>query len=30
MQGEYMIVRPDCIQAIRVEPIFASSIDRDY
>jgi hypothetical protein len=30
MQGEHMIVRPDCVQAIRIEPIFASSIDRDY
>jgi hypothetical protein len=30
MQGEYMVVRPDSILAIRVEPIFASSIDRDY
>jgi hypothetical protein len=30
MQGEYMVVRPDSILAIRVEPVFASSIDRDY
>lgn len=30
MQGEYMVVRPDSVLAIRVEPIFASSIDRDY
>jgi hypothetical protein len=30
IQGEYMVIRPDCILAIRVEPVFASSIDRDY
>jgi hypothetical protein len=30
MQGEYMVVRPESILAIRVEPIFASSVDRDY
>jgi hypothetical protein len=29
-QGEYLLVRPDCVEAIRVEPVFASSIDRDY
>jgi hypothetical protein len=29
-QGEYLLVRPSCIEAIRVEPVFASSIDRDY
>ena len=28
VQGEYMVVRPSQILAIRVEPIFASSIDR--
>ncbi len=30
IQGEYMVIRPANIQAIRVEPLFASSIDRDY
>ena len=30
IQGEYMVIRPDSILAIRVEPVFASSIDRDY
>jgi hypothetical protein len=30
IQGEYMVIRPNSIQAIRVEPVFASSIDRDY
>jgi hypothetical protein len=29
-QGEYMVIRPSCVDAIRVEPVFASSIDRDY
>jgi hypothetical protein len=28
-QGEYMVIRPSCVEAIRVEPVFASSIDRD-
>jgi hypothetical protein len=28
IQGEYMMVRPACILAIRVEPVFASSVDR--
>jgi hypothetical protein len=28
IQGEYMVIRPSCIQAIRVEPIFSSSVDR--
>ncbi|MBE9188291.1 hypothetical protein IQ270_27570, partial [Microcoleus sp. LEGE 07076] len=28
IQGEYMVVRPSCIIAIRVEPIFSSSIER--
>ena len=27
-QGEYMVVRPRSIQAIRVEPVYTSSIDR--
>jgi hypothetical protein len=30
IQGEYMVVRPSAIQAIRVEPVFTSSIDRSY
>lgn len=29
-QGEYMLVRPSCIEGIRIEPVFASSVDRDY
>jgi hypothetical protein len=28
IQGEYMVIRPSSIQAIRVEPIFSSSVDR--
>jgi len=28
IQGEYMVVRPSCILAIRVEPVFAGSVDR--
>ena len=28
VQGEYMVVRPRSILAIRVEPIFASSVER--
>jgi hypothetical protein len=28
IQGEYMVVRPADIIAIRVEPIFSSSVDR--
>ncbi|NJK65830.1 MAG: hypothetical protein HC789_05885 [Microcoleus sp. CSU_2_2] len=28
IQGEYMVVRPTSVLAIRVEPIFTSSIDR--
>lgn len=28
IQGEYMVVRPSSIVAIRVEPLFASSIER--
>jgi hypothetical protein len=27
IQGEYMMVRPASILAIRVEPVFASSVD---
>ncbi len=30
VQGEYMVVRPSSIIAIRVEPIFAGSVERDY
>jgi len=31
VQGEYMVVRPVSIRAIRVEPVFAGSVDRsDY
>lgn len=26
--GEYMVVRPVSIRAIRVEPVFSSSVDR--
>jgi hypothetical protein len=29
-QGEYMVVRPNRVEAIRVEPVFASSVDRDF
>jgi hypothetical protein len=28
IQGEYMVIRPNKILAIRVEPIFSSSVDR--
>jgi hypothetical protein len=28
IQGEYMVIRPSSIQAIRVEPTFSSSVDR--
>lgn len=28
IQGEYMVVRPSKIVAIRVEPVFSSSVDR--
>lgn len=28
IQGEYMVVRPSRIVAIRVEPIFTSSVER--
>ncbi|WP_287130020.1 hypothetical protein [Candidatus Cyanaurora vandensis] len=27
LEGEYMIVRPSCIAAIHVEPLFGSSLD---
>lgn len=29
VQGEYMVVRPAAIRAIRVEPVFAGSVERD-
>ncbi len=28
IQGEYMVVRPSRIVAIRVEPVFSSSVER--
>jgi hypothetical protein len=28
IQGEYMVVRPTAVLAIRVEPVFSSSIER--
>lgn len=28
IQGEYMVVRPSSIVAIRVEPLFAGSVER--
>ncbi len=28
IQGEYMVVRPNSILAIRVEPVYLSSVDR--
>lgn len=28
VQGEYMVVRPSRILAIRVEPVFSSSVER--
>lgn len=28
IQGEYMVVRPSKIMALRVEPVFSSSVDR--
>ncbi len=29
VQGEYMVVRPMSIKAIRVEPVFGGSVERD-
>lgn len=29
IQGEYMVIRPSNVVAIRVEPIFLGSVDRD-
>jgi hypothetical protein len=28
IQGEYMVVRPSQVEAIRVEPVFLSSVER--
>ncbi len=28
IQGEYMVIRPTQVEAIRVEPIFLSSVER--
>jgi hypothetical protein len=28
-QGEYMVIRPSKVMAIRVEPVYYGSIDRD-
>jgi hypothetical protein len=28
IQGEYMVIRPSSVAAIRVEPVFAGSVDR--
>jgi len=28
IQGEYMVVRPSKVMALRVEPIFSGSVDR--
>ena len=28
IQGEYMVIRPSSVTAIRVEPIFAGSVER--
>ncbi|MDQ2100136.1 MAG: hypothetical protein QQW96_21110 [Tychonema bourrellyi B0820] len=28
IQGEYMVIRPTSVEAIRVEPIFNSSVER--
>ncbi len=28
IQGEYMVIRPASVTAIRVEPIFSGSVDR--
>jgi len=30
IQGEYMVVRPSQVIALRVEPMFSSSVERDY
>lgn len=28
VQGEYMVIRPSCVLAMRLEPIYTSSVDR--
>jgi hypothetical protein len=28
IQGEYMVIRPSQVEAIRVEPVFLSSVER--
>ncbi|MDY7012336.1 MAG: hypothetical protein SVX43_01840 [Cyanobacteriota bacterium] len=28
LQGEYMVIRPSSVAAIRVEPVFAGSVER--
>jgi hypothetical protein len=30
IQGEYMVVRPSSIIAIRVEPVYFGSVEREY
>jgi hypothetical protein len=30
IQGEYMVVRPSRVLALRVEPVFFGSVERDY
>lgn len=30
IQGEYMVVRPSQVVALRVEPVFYGSVERDY
>jgi hypothetical protein len=30
LQGEYMVVRPSRVLALRVEPVFFGSVERDY
>lgn len=30
IQGEYMVVRPSSVLAIRVEPLFSGSVERFY
>ena len=29
IQGEYMVLRPACVMAIRVEPVFFGSVERE-
>lgn len=30
IQGEYMVIRPSCVLALRVEPVFSGSVERDW